>query len=346
MDYVLGRVVRVRNGGFTLRIQEDARKSVVFFGKKTVGGIEYRGTGFLAYFVDGDVWCPYLVTCRHVAAHLRGEFFLRLNLKDVTGDAPGSIEHPVESADWSFHPDESVDLAACPLALGVEIYDHLYYPVDRVAVRENVWTGDPINIVGLFRLHQGERKMMPIVHTGNVALLADASERVPITDRTTGVKTLAEAYLVEAQTLEGLSGSPVFVREIVPVAGARNGSKGMYGLFGDLWLLGLYSGAWDGRPGEILANDRSLHGLERVPIGIGIVVPGDTIKEFIVSDPKLTKFRSFWRGARDKHRAAKSVSASTDAGFSAPQSNDENPTHLEDFKSLLNAAARKPELKD
>jgi len=46
--------------------------------------------------------------------------------------------------------------------------------------------------------------------TGNVAVLPDPIERIPIRDRTTGEIVEAEVYLVEAQTLDGLSGSTGF----------------------------------------------------------------------------------------------------------------------------------------
>jgi hypothetical protein len=69
----------------------------------------------------------------------------------------------------------------------------------------------------------------------------------------------SRAALVEAQTLEGLSGSPVFTRK---------GEKWA------LFLLGIYQSAWDGRPGEVLEKDRNLSGKGfRVPVGMGTVVP-------------------------------------------------------------------------
>jgi hypothetical protein len=284
-------------GEIALRIKPEATKCVVFFGKELPdGNVEYRGTGFLITYNDGDLACPYLVTCRHVARHLEGPFTIRLNLKDGAGSHPEKIGQ----AGWSYHPDNNVDLAAVPFAAGIHHYDHLYFDIAQCAVRENVWPGDPINIVGLFRLHQGLKRMMPVVHSGNIALLADPNETVLLANRATGETIHTETYLIEAQTLEGLSGSPVFVREIAPLQGAQTASGHQAGVLGDLFLLGIYAGAWDGRPGEVLADDRGLKGQQRIPVGMGMVVPADKLIELIVDDPNLSHFRKNWRAGRDK----------------------------------------------
>jgi len=158
----------------------------------------------------------------------------------------------------------------------------------------------------------------------------------------TGKRIETECYLVEAQTLEGLSGSPVFVREVVELPTAAGVAAGA-GVFGELRILGLYVGAWDGKPGSILAADRNLSGNQRVPLGMGVVVPVDKILELIVNDASLKARRAKWREARERHRST----AKMDSAFSAdPPANDENPNHRGDFMRLLDAAARKPAQED
>ena len=137
-------------------------------------------------------------------------------------------------------------------------------------------------MVGLFRLHAGSKRNVPIVHSGNVAALADPNELVPVRDRTTKEIIESEVYLVEAQTLEGLIGSPVFAHEIWDLAGTFPEIHGtLPKAFGSVQLLGLYTGAWDGEPGAILEADRNLRGGKRVPVGMGLVVPAKKIIDLI-----------------------------------------------------------------
>jgi len=124
-----------------------------------------------------------------------------------------------------------------------------------------------------------------------VAALPDASERIPLMDAS-GHKIEAEAYLVEAQTLEGLSGSPVFTKEplILVDLGKHHGEHA--GAYGALVLLGLYVGSWDGYPGEILATDKGLRSNKiRVPVGMGVVVPAQKILEVLRGDSRLNAYR-------------------------------------------------------
>lgn len=151
--------------------------------------------------------------------------------------------------------------------------------------------GDPINLVGLFRLHAGKNKMVPIVHTGHVATPADPTEPVPMIDRVTGKRIEAEVYLVEAQTLEGLSGSPAFIHEMTGLPFKMPGTDAQPKAYGPVRLLGLYSGAWDAKPGEIIAQDRSLRGDLRVPVGVGLVVPAEKMIELIREHPTLKAWR-------------------------------------------------------
>jgi hypothetical protein len=104
-------IVRSSNGEVTaLRLGDDVRRSVIFFGlpntKAEGESITYRGTGFFV-FSNQPSPATYLVTCRHVAQNLsNGPFFLRANTTD------GSVaEILVDSANWLHHWDESVDIA-------------------------------------------------------------------------------------------------------------------------------------------------------------------------------------------------------------------------------------------
>jgi hypothetical protein len=110
-------------------------------------------------------------------------------------------------------------------------------------------------------------------------------ERTPVVDWTDPDqkrRIFVEGYLVESQSLSGLSGSPVFVRPevsldfsdtLIPEEGNRlpDVNPVITGGLNDVRLLGIWQGAWDAKPDEILS---ARTGDEvRVPVGMGVVVP-------------------------------------------------------------------------
>jgi hypothetical protein len=149
-----------------MRVNDEARKSVVFFGVPSAGKpeeIEYRGTGFMLCDFEDGILIPYIVTAGHVAQKLEKfrdtGFYLRANRKDG-----GDPLMKIEQADWAYHPDPTVDLAVANLSFSGAFFDIIYWPLrdkffgdeDRVAKfggPNDVLCGDPVSIIGLFRLH-------------------------------------------------------------------------------------------------------------------------------------------------------------------------------------------------
>ena len=168
----------------------------------------------------------------------------------------------------AIHPDRTVDLAVTTIALNARHYEHLAVPLSFAVKKEDVSCGDPVSIVGLFRLHYGKKRNIPIVHSGNVATLADGNERVPLMDRRTREIVEAESYLVEAQTLDGLSGSPVFIHRIVGLD-----EKGQTGIIAAAKLFGVYQGSWDREPGRSPGRRQKLKGWRASPRGNGYCGP-------------------------------------------------------------------------
>jgi hypothetical protein len=342
VQYRLGPRQFEQNGGLRVAVSADARKCVVFFGKLVPpkdrssiesSEIEYGGTGFLAGIEDEGFKFHYLVTCRHVAKHLEEDFFIRAN---TTAGGVEALPINGDEASWQYHPDPSVDVATTAIGLNALHFDHLALPLSMAVNRTQISCGDQIHIVGLFRLHYGKERNVPIVHTGHIAALPDPEEKAPIRDRITGKLGYAESYLVEAQTLEGLSGSPVFVQQTTKIGEGRIGNSTVnIGALGRMTLLGIYQGAWDAEPGIILAADRNFRGNVRVPLGMGTVVPIERAIELIQGNEKLKKTREM---LKEKKRAAQ-VAAVTDSAFSPPAT-DANPKHREDFERLLGKAAK------
>jgi hypothetical protein len=287
-------------------INELAKKCVIFFAKPvSPTGSDARecGTGFLVSYEDkdGDTF-RYLVTCRHVAKRLALDFFVRLNT--VTG---GVELCPIEDADWAYHADETVDIAATDIGLNALNFDQLTVRLSESSQRDAVACGQRIHIIGLFRLHSGTKRNVPIVHTGHIAALADPLEKIEITDRITGDKIQVESHLVEAQTLEGLSGSPVFVQEYVAWRAQATRSAVTSDIamaaFGTVKLFGVYQGAWDGEPGKILQADRNLKSNNRIPVGMGLVVPIERLRELIEQNETLKQRRAEIKQNKNANRA-------------------------------------------
>jgi hypothetical protein len=340
--YTLGRPVSARlnpEDGFTVRVSENARRAVVFFGAPSpkTGDIEFGGTGFLVAYREDNFGFGYLVTARHVAKRITPDLGVVARVNDKEG---ASVPFTIDEIFWAYHPDPSVDVAVTTCSISVQDYDVTYLDISehvnpgRDSFR--VVCGDPISIIGLFHLHPGSSRNTPIVHSGNIALLPDPRECIPVKDRASNAILKMEAYLVEAQTLEGLSGAPVLHREMVALRTFPEHNGGPVIAATGAQLLGVYSGAWEGEPSPAITSDRKWGPDRRIPVGMGIVVPATRIWEVIMNDPELKKRRDLTHQQRLAARAAV-----TDSAFPDPQSDDVEPNHRERFTALLGAAARK-----
>jgi hypothetical protein len=300
--------------GFYVRIRDDLRKTVVFFGTEDgtpgKGGINCIGTGFLVAY-DG---AGYLVTAKHLAHELGNDpFLLRLNKTDGT-----SFNLLTDGAHWAEHPDPAVDVALVPFHLSVGGgYDFRYLPFDRMAAdelieRDEIGIGDLTYTVGLFRVMSGARRNLPVVHFGTISLMP-GDEQIPIRDwRDRGKILDVEGYLVETQALEGLSGSPVFVRVSVPISllpsnmlvdprslnpdGTVPASYAALAPRQDVFILGLWQGSWDVPAGQGIGSGR-------IPAGMGIVVPSRKIRETLDLEP-LRLMREGIKERQQRERAA------------------------------------------
>ena len=341
--------------GSKVRISDDIRKCVVFLGvedgSKGDDGFRALGTGFLL----GYEQCRYLVTVKHVAQGIAdAPYQIRVNHTD--GGA-GSMMLDEDSLRWFTHSDPSVDLAVAPFQFDLkgEGYDVLL-----VGMMKEKWLlapmeaqcGDFCYTVGLFQFLSGKKRNLPVVHSGNIALLP-SDELIPVKDWDhggAGTKQV-EGYLIQSESVQGLSGAPVFTRHTIEIADIPfpDGSKVSAMLMQkDLGLLGVWQGAWDAPPDEVRAS--SLSKGVRVPVGMGVVVPISKVGE-ILEMPEAKEAREMLKRKREEENAASPNSilkpdadaapALADASLD-PLANDANPTHREDFMRLVGAAARKP----
>lgn len=273
-----------------MRISDNAKTCAMSFGQSFLpdSPIKFCGTGFIASLSHAGVHSQYLVTCGHIARRLEGGWIgIRTNLK-----AGGANFIPIDYTRFVYHADQTVDLAAMPFDL-VDSLDHAAYPVETQPQhpRDKAQCGDPINIVGVFRLQVGTNRTTPIIHNGHVAVQPDPDHKIPVLNRNTGKKIDVETYLVEAHTFRSLAGSPVFYHspalrrdlDIPDLSGwAEQGRE---------HLLGLYAGEWNGESGELLAKDENWKGNQRVPQSMGLVIPVEKIVELLVEPPAFKAHR-------------------------------------------------------
>jgi len=229
-----------------MRIPESVRKCVVYLGIETtdlnsgVSDVKFRGTGFLVSVptsIPGKNF-HYLVTAKHVAVRLDREdaFFISANAK--VGTARG-IRAESKQVKWYYHDsDSSADVAVITLGVNLSDFDIVCMPIGMFIKKSEIESigvgpGDDVVISGLFSGHPGKSKNMPIIRTGNIAMMPD--EPIP-----TGSFGEMEAYLIEARSIGGLSGSPVVL--LKPVYLLDDAKKVVTA---QMYLLGLIHGHLD-----------------------------------------------------------------------------------------------------
>ena len=259
-----------------MRLIDNALKSVAFLAGQDPksGEYKYRATGFFVKHIDDAGGGTYLVTAKHFALQVEGsDFQLRF----------GSEKQEVPSAQWFYHEDEAVDVAVMPYTPAVEL-GAVRFPTKHFLTEFKIGTkrigpGDQVQIVGLYRLRVGEQKNLPVVHTGHIAMMPDPEEPIPVKRWAKPV----EGYLIEAQTLSGLSGSPVYVRRSIKVAATED--TGVEPLaYGAVFLLGMWIAAWD---------------INEVPVGMGVVVPAYKILETL-NHQELREMRRTNKAAKEE----------------------------------------------
>ncbi len=313
-----------------MRISDNILKSVGFVSRYSPilsGGaeIKFGGTAFIVGVrMDANMGLAHLVTAKHVAEAIEpAEAVIAMNGKDGeplflrTGDTQ-----------WFHHPTEkdSVDVAVIPFgSLRFGEYDITWIPEEMFATDKriaefDIGLGDEIVAIGLFTRFFGSSHLVPIVRTGNIAMMP--KDKLPIKDFGE-----MEAYLAEGRSIGGLSGSPVFVRNTVkmPVQ-TKDGSSAQLSGLGGMHLLGLMHGHW-----EVPLSFSDVEQAEAVNMGVSIITPAKKILE-VLYHPELIAMR------KEHYEASKAAkSPKQDSAFT--------PFSKDDFEAALKKASRKTERK-
>ena len=261
-----------------MRVPSDIKKSVVFIGLQMADTtMRIVGTGILIYDDISAKKLPYIVTAKHVLEGIHGkgldQVYIRVNLNDGT-----SKWYVTDFSDWKLNSDKNVDIGIYQAA-GETSWDHVSYQLstslsDALITENEIDVGDEVFVIGLFTHHHGQRRNIPIARIGNISAMNE--EKIQTSQH------LMDAYLIEARSIGGLSGSPVFINlgEVRYVQGSLKHSIGGRAFI----LMGLIYGHYDVKSTNIDEVEGDAKGepkSENVNTGIAIVTPVEKIIETI-----------------------------------------------------------------
>ncbi|HXY78755.1 MAG TPA: hypothetical protein VEH47_08065 [Candidatus Acidoferrales bacterium] len=323
----------------TVRIPDQVLKSVAFIGEVThrdeQGNVfgDLHATGFFVSIRSPrfpELRHVYFVTAKHVAEDLKDR--IPYILVNTTNGGQTHIYH--YGPRWFYHPtDPTADVAV--LQIGEQPNtDHLavltkdFVNTEDIANREWVDVGDEVFVTGLFTPAPGQKRNMPIVRHGNIAMIPTEQIQTEL--------GFSDVYLVEGRSIGGLSGSPVFVRRTETFKlQLPNGRITEVNVPGPFKLFGVMQGHWDIKESEmnkaLVHHDRE-HG---VNMGIAIVTPAVKILD-ILEQPGMKLIRDL--ADEDLGRTRGSVPGSDSAKKKAT---DEKSLTQTDFEDVLTQVSRK-----
>lgn len=276
-------VGRTRPARLEMIVPDDIRKCVAFLGHQMPNGqFQLFGSVFWIGEERKDskkIELVYAVTARHVVDAIRQtgaqEVWFRVNRRG--GDAKWIKSN---LTDWYVHPsDSTLDVAVLKTSFAAD-WDHLAVPYSLCITEERmkehaVGLGDEVFITGLFIHHHGSSRNIPIVRVGNLACMTE--EKI-VTKR----GGLMDAFLIEARSIGGLSGSPVFLNlGVMRLIGRQLKHASGGPIF---YMLGLVHGHYDVESIKIATSgidDIDSSSAQQVNTGIAIVVPFHSIRAVI-----------------------------------------------------------------
>lgn len=246
------------------------RKCVAFIYCRLPDGERPVGTVFFVRFpmetVPGRIWV-YAVTAKHVIDGIKADSIDQKVVLRVNHRHSGVVDVVTDAADWTAHPSDSgVDVAVFALTFardgvadvllpyGVIVHN---YPIGGSATREiiqeyQIGVGDEVFFPGLFVNHVGKERNLPIVRVGNIAAMPEEPVRVKVF-KPVEAYVLMEAYLLEARSIGGLSGSPVFVNLglLRSINGEVRNTRPVHGYPTVFYLLGIVNGHFGMEPATL-----------------------------------------------------------------------------------------------
>lgn len=205
------------------RIRDDILDSVFYLyptADAAERGESSGGTGFLVAIpstTQPEFFSHlYAVTNSHVIREGKSPF-IRLN----TVEGSSGIWN-LKGMDWVHHPDAD-DIAVCPIPFISPEFRAKFFPrsmflTSEVIEKFSIGPGDDVFLIGRHVNHEGKQRNLPSVRFGNISMM-------PLEPIRNSRGLLQESFLVEARSIGGYSGSPVFVH--IPPFAHREGPGSM-----------------------------------------------------------------------------------------------------------------------
>lgn len=264
-----------------MKIPEWIKTCVAFVGYQ-MSDKTYK-MAWTVYFISrDDNWTDlkYAVTAKHVIEWIRWtgleDVYLRINIYNE-----GAYWLKTKLSDWIYHSDENVDIATLGLGFSEKV-NQKFYPLsgsvtNEIREKQQIEEGDEVFITGLFKHHHGNNKNIPIIRVGNISAMPD--EKIQTKHH------LMDWYLIEARSIGGLSGSPVFVNlwlhRYIDWWLKQSSSSTIY------YLLGMIYGHFDTNILEDEAEEDWENSTNRINMGIAIVTPVNKLIEHLDQIAKI-----------------------------------------------------------
>jgi hypothetical protein len=327
---------------FMPRIPDGALSQIVYLYPSVIdaeNGARTGGSGFLVMLPSAVLarrGLLFAVTNAHVIEG--GSTVVRLNTKDGKFDT-----FDLTDQDWILHPDKDDIAICCMPTLDPNLHTFAEIGPGTILKRHeiaqfNIGPGDDAFVVGRFINAQGKLRNIPSVRFGNIA-------QMPIEpieqDRVFG-KFNQESFLVEARSISGYSGSPVFL--ILHQSQSRQ-QDGL-GLHTDVFrLLGIQWGyIKDYEPVRDANGEPVTTGLNvQLNTGMMGVVPAWKLADLLRRDEIVAAKKQAEDEYIRKHGLPTTSLAASEKSdkLGVSSLDDANPNHLKDFTRLVDAAARK-----
>lgn len=335
------------------RVDDEILQTIVYLypsEEDAHAGSRLGGTGFLIGVpvpfqtpAVENILC--IVTNKHVVQG--GSTTVRLN------DKSGGFEIiELDNAKWYYHPDGD-DLCLCPVRIGAnlkQVYLPIWSVVNKALAQQlDIGIGDDVFFAGRFTSLDGKQQNRPSIRFGNIAQMPD--EPVLQSDG-----TQQESIIVEARSIPGFSGSPVFfymmpeptlppfskeIEELIRPGRFFNKKRWPSGIQVGPYVIGVdYCNIFERDPVVSDATGEQMHDWNvRSNTGMMGVVPSWKIWE-IVEGKEMAKLREDVEKILRKKQQQSNVNLNSGAAPATSEPSDRNPNHREDFRSLLDAAAK------
>lgn len=277
-----------------VRVPDNALRGVGFVSEVVHSGpdgdeLDHFATGFFVSVPSSSVtgmMFLYFVTARHISRGFEGrDIRLVVNKKD------GGIKQLKTIGDtfWGHPSDVAADVAVAPI-YGEPDADIVYTSISNFVTQEQladgaiIGVGDEVFVAGLFTPAPGREMVAPIIRHGNIAMLPKEQIQTEL--------GFTDVYLIEARSLGGFSGSPVFARPTILLSMEQRDDKYVEPVFGTggTKFLGVVQGHWDIKESE-MNKPQIIHALGGVNLGIAIVTPAYKLLETL-NRPELVDLRN------------------------------------------------------